>query len=56
MKALPLMALSLSLCLPLVGCIAPFRVKARADVAVNMITPETPGAPIRPLMSERHAP
>lgn len=41
---------------PLVGCIAPFRVKARADVAVNMITPETPGAPIRPLMSERHAP
>jgi hypothetical protein len=47
MKKLALIALSLSICFPLTGCIAPFRVKARAYATAEM-TPLHVPAPTPP--------
>lgn len=45
MKTLALVALFLSLCIPLAGCIAPFRVKARAYATADMASPAKPDSP-----------
>lgn len=45
MKTLALVAVSLSLCIPLAGCIAPFRVKARAYATADMASPAKPDSP-----------
>jgi hypothetical protein len=42
MKTLALIALSLSICSSLNGCIAPFCVKARAYATAEMIPPQVP--------------
>ncbi|WP_219927781.1 hypothetical protein [Stenotrophomonas sp. HMWF023] len=48
MKTLALIALSLSICISLAGCIAPFRVKAReyASADADMTPPEKRDAPV----------
>ncbi|WP_160170331.1 MULTISPECIES: hypothetical protein [Xanthomonadaceae] len=46
MKTLALIALSLSICISLAGCIAPFRVKAREYAAAGTTAPKTPAPSI----------
>ncbi|MCO7469717.1 hypothetical protein NJG16_06555 [Stenotrophomonas maltophilia] len=46
MKTLALIALSLSICISLAGCIAPFRVKAREYASADMTPPEKRDAPV----------
>ncbi|HED4875045.1 MULTISPECIES: hypothetical protein [Stenotrophomonas] len=46
MKTLALIALSLSICISLTGCIAPFRVKAREFAAADVPSPEKRDAPV----------
>lgn len=44
MKTLALIALSLCICIPLTGCIAPFRVKIRDYAAADTAPSENPEA------------
>jgi hypothetical protein len=46
MKTLALIALSLSICISLAGCIAPFRVKAREYASADVTPPEKRDAPV----------
>jgi len=46
MKTLALIALSLSICISLAGCIAPFRVKAREYAVAGTTAPKTPAPSI----------
>ncbi|MBJ7514725.1 MAG: hypothetical protein JHC82_00240 [Stenotrophomonas sp.] len=45
MKTLALIAFSLSICISLTGCIAPFRVKARAYATADSVAALTPDSP-----------
>ncbi|MEV5119986.1 MAG: hypothetical protein ACN6OP_19020 [Pseudomonadales bacterium] len=46
MKTLALIALSLSICISLAGCIAPFRVKVREFASADVPSPEKRDAPV----------
>lgn len=45
MKKLAFVAFAVSICIPLAGCIAPFRVKARAYATADTASPAKPDSP-----------